>query len=58
MPLDQPLFSYGLHTLLMSHEADIRTATNLRTTRDEVLRSVAEKHLLRIREQYIGSNHV
>ncbi|GJV06709.1 hypothetical protein Tco_1344365 [Tanacetum coccineum] len=34
---------YGLHTLLMTQEADIRTTYNLRTTRDELLRSIVEK---------------
>ncbi|GKB01960.1 hypothetical protein Tco_0830004 [Tanacetum coccineum] len=42
MPI-MSLNSYGLHALLMTHESDIRTAHNLRTTRDELLRSIAEK---------------
>ncbi|GKC87231.1 hypothetical protein Tco_1147880, partial [Tanacetum coccineum] len=43
MPLTS-LNSYGLHALLMTHESDIRITHNLRTTRDELLRSIAEKH--------------
>nr|GEW20354.1 transposase, MuDR, MULE transposase domain protein [Tanacetum cinerariifolium] len=42
MPLTS-LNSYGLHALLMTHESDIRITHNLRTTRDELLRSIAEK---------------
>ncbi|GJR30314.1 hypothetical protein Tco_1257082 [Tanacetum coccineum] len=42
MPITS-LNSYGLHTLLMTQEADIRTTYNLRTTRDALLRSIAEK---------------
>ncbi|GKC19248.1 hypothetical protein Tco_1021398 [Tanacetum coccineum] len=42
MPITS-LNSYGLHTLLMTQEADIRTTYNLRTTRDELLRSIVEK---------------
>nr|GEW46243.1 oligopeptide transporter [Tanacetum cinerariifolium] len=42
MPLTS-LNSYGLHALLMTHESDIRITYNLRTTRDELLRSIAEK---------------
>ncbi|PWA76518.1 S-crystallin [Artemisia annua] len=55
LPLDQPINSYGLHTLLMSTEADIRIATALRTTREEVMRS---KNSSKITEQYKSSNHV
>ncbi|GJV41813.1 phospholipase-like protein [Tanacetum coccineum] len=42
MPLTS-LNTYGLHALLMTHESDIRITHNLRTTRDELLRSIAEK---------------
>nr|GEX43142.1 transposase, MuDR, MULE transposase domain protein [Tanacetum cinerariifolium] len=42
MPLTS-LNSYGLHAVLMTHESDIRITHNLRTTRDELLRSIAEK---------------
>ncbi|GKF72755.1 hypothetical protein Tco_0208869 [Tanacetum coccineum] len=42
MPI-MSLNSYGLHALLMTHELNICTAYNLRTTRDELLRSIAEK---------------
>nr|GEZ97877.1 bulb-type lectin domain-containing protein [Tanacetum cinerariifolium] len=42
MPLTS-LNSYGLHALLMTHESDIRIIHNLRTIRDELLRSIAEK---------------
>ncbi|GJW63538.1 hypothetical protein Tco_0115422 [Tanacetum coccineum] len=45
MPITS-LNSYGLHALLMTHEWNIRTAHNLRTTRDELLRSIAEKQKL------------
>ncbi|GJW58664.1 hypothetical protein Tco_0105395 [Tanacetum coccineum] len=45
----QESLSYGLHTLLMTQEADIRTTYNLRTTRDELLRSIAEK------QKFIGN---
>ncbi|GKD33081.1 transposase, MuDR, MULE transposase domain protein [Tanacetum coccineum] len=37
------LNSYGLHALLMTHEADIRTTNNLIKARQELLRSIAEK---------------
>ncbi|GKB87050.1 hypothetical protein Tco_0959322 [Tanacetum coccineum] len=37
------LNSYGLHALLMTHEADIRTTNNLIRARQELLRSIAEK---------------
>ncbi|GKB10181.1 hypothetical protein Tco_0844104 [Tanacetum coccineum] len=37
------LNSYGLHALLMTHEADIRTTNNLITARQELLRSIAVK---------------
>ncbi|GKD38307.1 hypothetical protein Tco_1258514 [Tanacetum coccineum] len=33
----------GLHALLMTHESDIRITHNLRTTRDDLLRSIDEK---------------
>ncbi|GJV32589.1 RNA-directed DNA polymerase, eukaryota [Tanacetum coccineum] len=42
MPL-MSLNSYGLHTLLATHEADIRIVNNLRAARQELLRSIAEK---------------
>ncbi|GJW35432.1 hypothetical protein Tco_0058352 [Tanacetum coccineum] len=42
MPLTS-LNSYGLHALLMTQESDIRITHNLRTPRDELLRSIAEK---------------
>ncbi|GJZ64797.1 hypothetical protein Tco_0621493 [Tanacetum coccineum] len=37
------LNSYGLHALLMTHEADIHTTNNLIRARQELLRSIAEK---------------
>ncbi|GKA21668.1 hypothetical protein Tco_0701657 [Tanacetum coccineum] len=37
------LNSYGLHALLMTHEAVIRTTNNLISSRQELLRSIAEK---------------
>ncbi|GJV06113.1 hypothetical protein Tco_1343769 [Tanacetum coccineum] len=37
------LNSYGLHALLITHEADIRTTNNLIRTRQELLRSIAAK---------------
>nr|GEV51277.1 hypothetical protein [Tanacetum cinerariifolium] len=42
MPLTS-LSSYGLHALLMTRESDIHITHNLRTTRDELFRSIAEK---------------
>ncbi|GKB91999.1 hypothetical protein Tco_0964271 [Tanacetum coccineum] len=42
MPLTS-LNTYGLHALLMTHESDIRITHNLRTTRDDLLRSIDEK---------------
>ncbi|GJU67365.1 hypothetical protein Tco_1253624 [Tanacetum coccineum] len=42
MPM-MSLNSYGLHALLMTHEADIRTTNNLIRARQELLRSIAEK---------------
>ncbi|GJV68758.1 hypothetical protein Tco_1484267 [Tanacetum coccineum] len=37
------LNSYGLHALLMTHEADIHITNNLIRARQELLRSIAEK---------------
>ncbi|GKB16191.1 hypothetical protein Tco_0850114 [Tanacetum coccineum] len=37
------LNSYGLHALLMAHEADIRTTNNIIRTRQELLRSISAK---------------
>ncbi|GJX02271.1 hypothetical protein Tco_0186184 [Tanacetum coccineum] len=37
------LNSYGLHALLMTHEADIHTTNNLIKARQELLRSIVEK---------------
>ncbi|GKE50637.1 hypothetical protein Tco_1481895 [Tanacetum coccineum] len=37
------LNSYGLHALLMAHEADIRTTNNIIRTRQELLRSIFAK---------------
>ncbi|GKB74205.1 hypothetical protein Tco_0935617 [Tanacetum coccineum] len=37
------LNSYGLHALLMTHEADIRTTNNIIRTRQKLLRSIAAK---------------
>ncbi|GJV92714.1 hypothetical protein Tco_1540527 [Tanacetum coccineum] len=37
------LNTYGLHALLITHEADIRTTNNLITSRQELLRSIAAK---------------
>ncbi|GKF58220.1 hypothetical protein Tco_0171757 [Tanacetum coccineum] len=42
MPLTS-LNTYGLHAFLMTHESDIRITHNLRTTRDDLLRSIDEK---------------
>ncbi|GJR01644.1 hypothetical protein Tco_0524628 [Tanacetum coccineum] len=46
LPLDQPLNSYGLHTLLMSAESDTRITTALEAAREEVMRSINEKQEL------------
>ncbi|GKC50684.1 hypothetical protein Tco_1073429 [Tanacetum coccineum] len=43
LPLDQPLNSYSLHTLLMTSESDRRITTALEATRKEVMRSIDEK---------------
>ncbi|GJW57356.1 hypothetical protein Tco_0104087 [Tanacetum coccineum] len=45
MPI-MSLNSYSLHTLLMTHEADMRTANNLTASRQELLRSIDEKQNL------------
>lgn len=42
LPLDQPLNNYGLHTLLMSSESDMRITTALRAARQEVMRNINE----------------
>ncbi|GJS34816.1 hypothetical protein Tco_0533198 [Tanacetum coccineum] len=46
LPLDQPLNSYGLHTLLMYSQSDTRITTALEATREEVIRSINEKQEL------------
>ncbi|GJX85950.1 hypothetical protein Tco_0336724 [Tanacetum coccineum] len=46
LPFDQPLNSYGLHTLLMSSESDTRITTALEAAREEVIRSINEKQEL------------
>ncbi|GJW78151.1 hypothetical protein Tco_0139833 [Tanacetum coccineum] len=46
LPLDQPLNSYGLHTLLMSSESDTRITTALEAVVEEVMRSINEKQEL------------
>ncbi|GKE56934.1 hypothetical protein Tco_1496119 [Tanacetum coccineum] len=46
LPLDQPLNSYGLHTLLMSSESDTCITTAFEAAREEVMRSINEKQEL------------
>ncbi|GJT96125.1 hypothetical protein Tco_1091643 [Tanacetum coccineum] len=46
LPLDQPLNSYGLHTLLMSSESDTCITTAFEAVREEVMRSINEKQEL------------
>ncbi|GJY33573.1 hypothetical protein Tco_0418042 [Tanacetum coccineum] len=46
LPLDQPLNSYGLRTLLMSSESDTRITTALKAAREEVMRIINEKQEL------------
>ncbi|GJY23154.1 hypothetical protein Tco_0396812 [Tanacetum coccineum] len=46
LPLDQPLNSYGLHTLFISSESDTRITTALEAAREEVMRSINEKQEL------------
>nr|GEV51814.1 hypothetical protein [Tanacetum cinerariifolium] len=46
LPLDQPLNSYGLHTLLMTSKSDRRITTALEAAREEVMRSIDEKQEL------------
>ncbi|GJS16512.1 hypothetical protein Tco_0410984 [Tanacetum coccineum] len=46
LPLDQPLYSYGLHTLLMNLESDTRIKTVLEAVKEEVMRSINEKQEL------------
>ncbi|GJX71364.1 hypothetical protein Tco_0308535 [Tanacetum coccineum] len=46
LPLDQPLNSYGLHTLLMTSESDRHITTALEAAREEVLRCIYEKQVL------------
>ncbi|GJS70095.1 hypothetical protein Tco_0702936 [Tanacetum coccineum] len=46
LPLDQPLNTYGLHTLLMSSESDTRITTALEAAREEAMRSINEKQEL------------
>ena len=43
LPLNVPINSYRLHTLLMTTEADVRATTLLRAAHKELLRSIAEK---------------
>ena len=43
LPLGQPINSYGLHTLLMTTDADVRVITHLRAAREELLWSIVEK---------------
>ncbi|GJS71006.1 hypothetical protein Tco_0703847 [Tanacetum coccineum] len=46
LPLDQPLNSYGLHTLLMSSESNTRITTALETAGEEVMRSINDNQEL------------
>nr|GEY70166.1 ribonuclease H-like domain-containing protein [Tanacetum cinerariifolium] len=46
LPLDKPLNSYGLHTLLMSSESDTRFTTTFEAAREEVMRIINEKQEL------------
>nr|GFA86619.1 hypothetical protein [Tanacetum cinerariifolium] len=46
LPLDQPLNSYGLHTLSMTSELDRRITTALEAAREEVLRNIDENQEL------------
>ncbi|GKD16682.1 hypothetical protein Tco_1205840 [Tanacetum coccineum] len=49
------LKSYGLHALLMTHEADIRTTNNLIRARQELLRTLEEEACLE--EQILSLMH-
>ncbi|GJW18273.1 hypothetical protein Tco_0025709 [Tanacetum coccineum] len=44
--LDQPLNSYGLHTLLMTSDSDRRVTDALKAVREEVTKSINEKQQL------------
>ncbi|GJT67908.1 hypothetical protein Tco_1019388 [Tanacetum coccineum] len=46
LPFDQPLNSYGLHTLLMTSKSDRHITTALEAAREEVLRFIDEKQVL------------
>nr|GFC18750.1 hypothetical protein [Tanacetum cinerariifolium] len=46
LPLNQPLNSYGLHTLLMTSKSDRHITTALEAAREEVLRCIDEKQEL------------
>ncbi|GJR76415.1 hypothetical protein Tco_0088780 [Tanacetum coccineum] len=46
LPLDQPLNSYGLHTLLMTSKSHMRITAALEAAREEVLRCIDEKQVL------------
>nr|GEZ09384.1 hypothetical protein [Tanacetum cinerariifolium] len=45
-PLDHPLNSYGLHTLLMTSDFDRRVIATLKAAREEVMKSNNEKQQL------------
>ncbi|GJR86218.1 hypothetical protein Tco_0210229 [Tanacetum coccineum] len=49
------LNSYGLHALLMTHEADIRTTNNLIRARQELLRSIAANDYLEQEDEEVSS---
>ncbi|GKG32678.1 hypothetical protein Tco_0430188 [Tanacetum coccineum] len=46
LPLDQPLNSYGLHTLLMTSDFDRRVTAVLKAAGEEVVKSINEKQQL------------
>ncbi|GJV78289.1 hypothetical protein Tco_1509873 [Tanacetum coccineum] len=46
LPLDQPLNSYGLHTLLMTSDSNRRVTNALKAAREEVMKSINEKQQL------------
>nr|GEZ97043.1 hypothetical protein [Tanacetum cinerariifolium] len=46
LPLDQPLNSYGLHTMLMTLDSDRRVTDALKAAREEAMKSINEKQQL------------
>nr|GEX48853.1 ribonuclease H-like domain-containing protein [Tanacetum cinerariifolium] len=46
LPLDQPLNSYGLYTLIMTSDFDRRVTDALKAAREEVMKSINEKQQL------------